>query len=88
MTIKKADSKGRVSLGRAFANQAVILQQLSETEIKVIKARVIPEHEAWLLENVDARNSVLRGLEQAQQRDFAKGPDLDADAALADAVGD
>ena len=80
MKTKTADSKGRVALGRDYANRPVIIERVSETEIRVILARVIPEREAWLLENEAARASVLRGLEQARQRQFVENPpDVDAD---------
>ena len=39
------DAKGRVSLPKAFANATVIIEQLSETELRIRKARVIPEDE-------------------------------------------
>jgi hypothetical protein len=42
---RTTDSKGRVCLPKAFANATVIIEQLSETEVRVRKARVIPEDE-------------------------------------------
>ena len=80
MKTKTADSKGRIALGRDYANRPVIIERVSETEIRVIMARVIPEREAWLLENEAARASVLRGLKQARERHFVESPpDLGAD---------
>ena len=58
MTTKTADSKGRVALGKAFANSQVIVQRISPTEIRIIKARVIPEDESWLWENETALGMV------------------------------
>jgi hypothetical protein len=81
--IKTADSKGRVTLGGLFVGRPVIIERISETEVSVKLARVIPESEMWLWENTAARDSVLRGLEQAKRREFVKGPDLDADDTLA-----
>ena len=42
MTTKTADSKGRVALGKAFANSPVIIHWISATEARVVKAKVIP----------------------------------------------
>jgi hypothetical protein len=42
---RSTDAKGRVSLPRAFANATVIIEQLSETELRIRKAHVIPEDE-------------------------------------------
>jgi hypothetical protein len=86
MVTKVADSKGRVTLGRRFANKTVIVRETDETEVVVTLARVVPAREAWLLENPKARRAVARGLGQAKARRFAKGPNLAADARLADAI--
>ena len=86
MVTKVADSKGRVTLGRRFANKTVIVRQTDETEVIVTLARIVPAREAWLLENPKARRAVVRGLGQAKARRFAKGPNLAADARLADAI--
>ncbi len=80
--IKTVDSKGRVTLGQRFANKPVIIESISDTEVKVSLARVIPESEMWLYQNPEARDMVLQGLEQARARQFAESPpDLEADAA-------
>jgi hypothetical protein len=42
---RTTDAKGRVCLPKAFASATVIIEQLSETELRVRKARVIPEDE-------------------------------------------
>ena len=42
---RTTDSKGRVSLPKAFANSTVIIEQVSETELRVRKARVVPVDE-------------------------------------------
>jgi Protein of unknown function (DUF1778) len=42
---RSTDAKGRVSLPKAFANATVIIEQLSENELRIRKARVIPEDE-------------------------------------------
>jgi hypothetical protein len=85
---KQADSKGRITLGEAFANRTVLVEQ-REDEIVVRLARVIPEREAWLYENTGALDSVRKGLAQARAGKFAsRGPDLKAAAELADELQD
>ena len=39
------DAKGRVNLPKAFANATVIIEQVSENELRIRRARVIPEEE-------------------------------------------
>jgi ABC-type nitrate/sulfonate/bicarbonate transport system substrate-binding protein len=63
-----ADGKGRVVLGKRFANRAVIV-------------KVVPEREAWLYKNPKALESVLRGLAQVRAGHYTAGPNLEADAA-------
>ncbi|MEX2112420.1 MAG: hypothetical protein WD845_04500 [Pirellulales bacterium] len=65
MTIKTVDSKGRIALGSRFANKTVIIEEVDETEIRIIAASVIPERELWLHKNEAAMASVQRGLQQA-----------------------
>ncbi len=84
---KTTDAKGRVTLGQRFANKTVIIRDVDATEILVTIARVIPEREAWLHENEVARGLVMTGLRQAAAGQFSDSPpDLDADAALGDAL--
>jgi hypothetical protein len=47
---KKTDSKGRVTLPRGFANTTVIIEQVSDTEVRIRKAVVVPEDETSLIE--------------------------------------
>jgi hypothetical protein len=42
---RSTDAKGRVSLPKAFANATVIIEQVNENELRIRKARVIPEDE-------------------------------------------
>jgi hypothetical protein len=72
---KNTDSKGRLTLGDAFANRTVIVEQRGN-EIVLHLARVIPEREAWLYDNPTALASVRRGLKQARSRDLSDGPNL------------
>lgn len=85
---KTIDSKGRVTLGKHFANRTALVRYISKNEVVVKLARVIPEDEAWLYENEEALTAVQRGLSQAASGRFAKPPDLDADSKLADQIED
>lgn len=77
------DSKGRVTLGASFANRSVIVEERGD-EIVLKLARLVPEAETWIYENVKALSSIRRGLNQARAKKFAKtGPDLKAAARLA-----
>ena len=42
---RTTDTKGRVTLPRSFANSAIIIEHVSETELRIRRARVIPEDE-------------------------------------------
>ncbi len=79
---KTTDSKGRLTLGEAFANRTLIVE-VQGTRIVLQLARVIPEGEAWLYDNPGALGSVRRGLRQARKRQFSDGPDLKAAAKIA-----
>jgi hypothetical protein len=79
---KTADAKGRVALGKRFANRHVLIQTVSDTEIVVKLARVIPDDEVWLYQNSEALAAVQEGLEQARRGEVVQGPDLKAAAAL------
>jgi hypothetical protein len=67
---RSTDAKGRVSLPRAFANATVIIEQLSENELRIRKARVVPEDEVRFAEeapivlSAEERERFLRALEQ------------------------
>ena len=42
---RMTDQKARVSLPKGFANCTVLIEQVSETEVRIRKAKVIPEDE-------------------------------------------
>lgn len=42
---RTTDDKARVSLPKAFANATVLIEQISDTELRIRKARVVPEDE-------------------------------------------
>jgi hypothetical protein len=50
MVTRSTDSKGRICLPKAFANATVIIDQLSDTELRIRKAAVIPEDEVRFAE--------------------------------------
>jgi hypothetical protein len=54
METRTTDAKGRVSLPKAFANATVIIEQVSESEIRIRKAVVIPEDEVRFSEETAA----------------------------------
>ena len=88
-TTKQVDSKGRIMLDKRFANRAVIVQVVDETEVRITMARVIPEREAWLYDNLSAKQAVFTGIEQARAGQFAaKAPDIDADENLTKDMGE
>ena len=89
MTIKTADSKGRISLGSRFAGQTVIVREIDPTEILITLAQVVPQRELWLHKNPKAKASVLRGLAQAKAGEVAEPPpDLEGDSRLAEQLDD
>ena len=88
MSVAQVDNKGRLVLGRKFAGKTVLLRDVDESTVEITMARVISEHEAWLLNHPESRRSVARGLDQARQGRFAPPPDLNADKILADKLAD
>lgn len=86
-TLQQTDSKGRLTLGKAFANCTLIVEERGH-EIVLQRARVLPESEAWLYEDLAALAAVRRGLKQATQRRLSDGPNLDEAAKLADGPED
>ena len=50
METRSTDAKGRICLPRSFANATVIIEQVSDTELRIRMARVIPEDEARFYE--------------------------------------
>ena len=42
---RTTDHKGRLRLPQSFANATVIIEQVSDTELRIRKARVLPEDE-------------------------------------------
>lgn len=87
MTIKTADSKGRIALGPGFANKTFIIEEVDATEFRIIAASVIPERELWLHKNEAAMASVQRGLQQAAQGEIVTIDPHEDDALLEELDG-
>ena len=72
------DSKGRLTLGRAFASCCFIVEETIKGEFTLKKAAVVPENELWLYKNKKALDSVLKGVEEAKNGKLEKNAiDLD-----------
>lgn len=83
MTIRLADSKGRILLGSQYANVTFIVDDADPSQVILKPAVAIPAREAWLYQNETALDLVRKGLSEARKREFAKSPpDLDADEKL------
>ena len=81
MTTKTVDAKGRIVLGPRFANKTVIVEDIDETEVRIVAAAVIPERELWLHKNATAMKNVQKGLAEVRSGKFSKRiPDIKADA--------
>lgn len=81
MTTKTVDSKGRITLGRDFANQTVVIDDSNPNQLVIRKMVLIPAEEAWLYENREAMKSLRKGLKQASQMQFSdSASDVDSDA--------
>lgn len=85
--LKTIDSKGRLTLGQAFAGKLVEVEDEDDAIVLHFR-RVIPEREAWLWENATAKGSVERGLQQARNSELSDGPDLSSAFAFADALAE
>lgn len=48
------DAKARITLPKHFANSTVLVEQVSETELRIRKARVIPEDDLPFIEEAAA----------------------------------
>ena len=89
LPIKKADSKGRLTLGQEYAHKQFFIRRREGNVIQMIPAETVPAREAWLFKDAGALASVMRGLEQVRTGETAEAPDLAADIALfEDSEGD
>lgn len=81
MISKEVDAKGRIVLGKKFAGKTVIIEEIDDTEIRILTAALIPEREMWLHKNKRAMARVQEGLAQARAGAFsANPPEVAADA--------
>ncbi len=83
METRSTDSKGRICLPKAFANATVIIDQVSDTEVRIRKAVVIPEDEVRFYEETA---TPLTDRERDRFLDLLDNPPA-ANAALMRAVG-
>lgn len=83
----QADSRGRVSLGAAYANSTFLIEKKDDCII-IRTAKVVPEREAWLYKNKKALAMVRKGIEQARKRQFGKGISLDEENRIAATMPD
>ena len=72
--VKKIDSKGRLTLGEAFSNRTVIVEEKTNGELLIKPALTIPASEKWLFENPEALKLVMQGIKGAQAKKFVKSP--------------
>ena len=81
MTTKTVDNKGRITLGKGYANQTVVVDDSNPNQLVIRKMVLIPAEEAWLYQNPDAVKSVRKGLQQAAEMQFSDSPPaVDSDA--------
>lgn len=81
MTTKTVDAKGRITLGRDFANQTVVIDDSNPNQLVIRKMVLVPAEEAWLYKNRAAMKSLRNGLAQASEMQFSDSPpDVDSDA--------
>ncbi len=64
--VVETDSKGRLTLGKAFANARFIVEQ-EDGDVTLRRALVIPEREMWLYQNPVAWSAVEQGLSEARE---------------------
>ena len=84
---KNSDSKGRITLGKEFANGTFLFRfNASSNEITLVPAEVVPKQELWLHENKEAMAMVQEGLADAKAGKFVEGPDLDEAKKLIDKI--
>ncbi len=74
METKTADSRGRINLGKEFANRTFLFERIGETEMKLELAAVIPEKELWLYRNPEAQKALFEAIERVKSGEFADSP--------------
>jgi hypothetical protein len=74
MEIKTADSRGRINLGKEFANKVFIFEKTGETEMKLVPATVIPDKELWFYRDPEVQKTVFEAIERVKAGEFAEAP--------------
>ena len=72
----KADDKGRIILGRNFANKNFRVAISANGEILLIPVVVIPERDLWLYKNPQALAMFHQGLAEAASGQVTAGEDF------------
>lgn len=67
----QTDAKGRLNLGKKYALNTFIIEEM-DGEFILKKAAVVPEKELWLLKNPKALSDVEKGLKEAREGDLHK----------------
>jgi hypothetical protein len=74
MEIKTADSRGRINLGKEFANQIFIFEKVDAGEMKLELATVVPDKELWFYRDPEAQRTVFEAIERVKAREFVEPP--------------
>ena len=74
MATKTADSRGRINLGKEFANKTFLSEKTGKTEMKLELAAVIPEKELWFYRDPEAQKAVFGAIERVGAGEFAESP--------------
>jgi hypothetical protein len=88
MTTATVDSKGRITLGREYAGETLLVQKSPNGTVTLRPAVTVPADEAWLWKNRKALAQVQAGIAEAKTGRRAKPPNLRAAAKLASKIKD
>ena len=88
MTTKLVDSKGRITLDKAYAGATMLVEDRGDGTIVLRPAVTVPAPEAWLWKNPGALAKVRAGIEEAREGRRASPPNLAAAAKLAAKIKD
>lgn len=64
--LRKPDAQGRISIGKEHVNETYSLERRANGDILLRPVMVVHKREAWLLANEKARQSVERGIADAE----------------------
>ncbi|MBI1371537.1 MAG: hypothetical protein GC159_02065 [Phycisphaera sp.] len=88
MATKLLDSRGRLTLGKDFANKTVLVEEVKAGSYIVTLAAAIPERELWLFKNEMALASVKAGISDAVNGRLEEPLDMDEIKQWADQLAD